>query len=418
MTTLLAIGDIHLGRLPAGLPATLAARRRDLGPEAAWNRAVTEAVNRRVDAVLLAGDVVERSRDFFVAYGDLKAGVERLAKAEIPVLAVAGNHDTHVLPRLAAEIDSLELLGAGGQWQARELGQVTVLGWSFPQVQVRSSPVPSLPRLDDGQFRIGLLHCDRDQSDSTYAPVSSEELTKAPVDAWLLGHIHKPDPLSGDRPIGYLGSISALRASETGDRGPWLIEVTDHRIRCRQLVVAPLRYEHLTVDVSDIEAAGDCANLISAAARQQLQALAELESPPEAVGLRVVLTGRSTWAKALPDMAEQLMVDATAWQEAGLDCFLDRIQVAVEPFANLDKLATQSDPAGLLARRLLLLRGPQGPERQALIEHHRPRLAQLAQSREFDLLEREIDEQTVAKVLEQAALVALSRLLAQREQSR
>ncbi len=415
MTTLLAVGDIHLGRLPAGLPGSLAARRRDLGPEAAWNRAVTEAVNRRVDAVLLAGDVVERSRDFFVAYGDLKAGVERLAKAEIPVLAVAGNHDTHVLPRLAAEIDSLELLGAGGQWQARKIDQVTVLGWSFPQIQVRSSPVPSLPQLDDSQFRIGLLHCDRDQSDSPYAPVTSAELADAPVDAWLLGHIHRPDALSGDRPIGYLGSISALRASETGDRGPWLIDINDRRIRCRQLVLAPLRYEHMPVDVSDIEAVGDCANLISSAARQQLQALAELESPPLAVGLRVVLTGRSSQAKAFPDMAEQLMVEATVWQEAGIDCFLDRIQVEVEPFANLDKLAIQTDPAGLLARRLLLLRGPQGPERQALIDHHRPQLAQLAEAREFALLEREIDDQAVAKALEQAALVALSRLLAQRE---
>ncbi len=415
MITLLAVGDIHLGRLPAGLPDILAGRHRELGPEAAWNRTVTEAVDRRVDAVLLAGDVVERSRDFFVAYGELKAGAERLAKAEIPVLAVAGNHDTHVLPRLAAEIDSLELLGEGGKWQARELGELTILGWSFPQTQVRSSPVTSLPELDGQRFRIGLLHCDRDQSDSPYAPVTTAELTAAPVDAWLLGHIHKPDPLNQARPIGYLGSISALRASETGDRGPWLIEVNNHDIRCRQLVLAPLRYEHLPVDVSALEDTGDCAQLIVAAARQRIQELSALENPPEAVGLRVELAGRNALAEALPALAEQLLNEASPWQESGISCFLDLIRVAVEPFVDIDKLATQSDPAGLLAHRLKILRGASGPERQALIDYHRARLAAVADAREFRQLERKLDDDAVAQYLEQAALVALSRLLAQRE---
>ena len=418
MINLLAIGDIHLGRLPAGLPEALVGRRADLGPEAAWQRAVSEAVNRRVDAVLLAGDVVERSRDFFVAYGDLKAGVERLAKADIPVLAVAGNHDTHVLPRLAAEIDSLELLGAGGQWQERELGDLSVVGWSFPQAQVRTSPVASLPRFEGDRVRIGLLHCDRDQGDSPYAPVTSAELAAAPLSAWLLGHIHKPDSLDGTRPIGYLGSITALRASETGARGPWLIQVDGGSIRTRQLKLAPLRYEQLSVDVSTLEDPDDCAGLVAAAVREQVGALQSLETPPLALGLRVVLTGRSALATALPAAAERLMTAARVWEESGITCFLDKVSVAVEPAIDLDKLSAQSDPAGLLARRLALLRGPDGPERQVLIDHHRKRLVEVTDGREFRHLERRLDDETIAGLLEQAALAALSRLLSQREQGR
>ena len=48
---------------------------------------------------LLAGDVVEQEDDFYEAYGDLRRGVDRLAAAGIPVLAVSGNHDVQVLPR-------------------------------------------------------------------------------------------------------------------------------------------------------------------------------------------------------------------------------------------------------------------------------------------------------------------------------
>ena len=60
--TLLAIGDIHLGTRPSSLPENLdeaGLTVRDLGPEAALQRTVDLAIQDRVDAVLLAGDVVE-----------------------------------------------------------------------------------------------------------------------------------------------------------------------------------------------------------------------------------------------------------------------------------------------------------------------------------------------------------------------
>jgi len=68
---------------------------------------------------MLAGDLVDQNRDFFVAYGQLKKDIGHLAGAGTRVLAVAGNHDIEVLPRLADEIEALELIGAGGKWQTR-----------------------------------------------------------------------------------------------------------------------------------------------------------------------------------------------------------------------------------------------------------------------------------------------------------
>src|SRR5690625_6978859 len=122
---------MHLGRTLAALPEDLRRRAEELGPEQAWKNAVRLAIEHEVDAVLLAGDLVDNNRDFFVAYGHLKKGVEELAAAGIKILAVAGNHDTEILPRLAAGIDELQLVGEGGKWQAVDLDDLVVLGWSF-----------------------------------------------------------------------------------------------------------------------------------------------------------------------------------------------------------------------------------------------------------------------------------------------
>ena len=415
MTTLLAIGDMHLGRLPSALPDELKGRQRELGPETAWNRAVAEAVRRRVDAVVLAGDVVERSRDFFVAYGQLKAGIEKLASAGIKVLAVAGNHDTHVLPRLADEIDSLHLLGPGGQWERHSVGDATVIGWSFPRSQVRSSPLGAFPERRPGETLIGLLHCDRDQTDSPYAPVTSSELEAAPVSAWLLGHIHQPDRLDGERPMGYLGSINALRASECGARGPWLVTVDQRRVSARQLALAPLRFDALAIDCSELTSADQLGGEILRAARTYLDQQEHADLLPDALGLRIALVGRTSLSDRLAAAADSLIDEARPWNESGVVCFIHRISVNTLPALDLDRLARQSDPSGLLARRLQVLEDPDSPERARLIALGRDQLLPIADGREFRDLDRTLSDDDIAVVLQRAGRIALAKLLAQRD---
>src|SRR5690606_28513558 len=138
----------------------------------------------------------------------LREGVERLTAAGIAVLGVAGNHDVKVLPRLADSVPGFRLLGRGGQWERTLVrgrgGEADILGWSFPERVVHDNPLAAGLPPREGRLTLGLLHCDRDQSGSRYAPVSSRDLDEAPVDAWLLGHIHKPDAMGGPRPQGYL----------------------------------------------------------------------------------------------------------------------------------------------------------------------------------------------------------------------
>ena len=109
---ILAVGDIHLGRTPSRRPPELHAP--DLGPAEGWRRTVDAALELDVQAVLLAGDVVDREDDFFEAYRTLEGGVRRLADADIDVIGVAGNHDVMVPPRLVRHIPRFRLLGGAG----------------------------------------------------------------------------------------------------------------------------------------------------------------------------------------------------------------------------------------------------------------------------------------------------------------
>ncbi len=421
---LLAVGDIHLGRLPTRVPDALRERLGEdaLTPGAAWRGAVEQALDLEVDAVLLAGDVVEQNDDFYEAYPSLRAGVETLAGAGIAVLGVAGNHDDEVLPRLADTLEAFRLVGRGGAWEQVEVRgadgtRIDILGWSFPEARVRTSPLESLPSVAGDRAVVGLLHCDRDQSSSPYAPVRAGDLEAAPVDAWLLGHVHQPDALAAPRPVGYLGSLSALDPGETGARGPWLVEVA-HRgaVDARQLPIAPLRFERLEVSLEALEAADAVHERIVQAIAALDDAIALAGASPRAVGCRVVLTGRS----ALRGQVERALASSdptgTVLEErAGIAYFVESWRNAALPAIDLEEAARGVDPVAMLARRVLVLRrGPGDPAWQETVEPARERLAAAAEGGDFSRLEPLVIGATEAAArLERAALRALDALLAQ-----
>lgn len=255
-------GDIHLGRSPHRLAAS-GLIPADYGPEVALIRLVDEAIARRVEAVVLAGDVVDEPRDRFEAFGVLERAARRLSGAGIALYAVAGNHDGDVLPRLAARVEGFRLLGAGGIWERVAVpgaGRVSLLGWSFPTRVVRESPLglPSLAAALEGRAEeeavLGVVHGDLDAAESSYAPLSTRALERVPVDGWLLGHVHQPGALSVSRPVGYLGSLVGLDRGEPGLRGPWLVEVRGRgRLSARQLALGPVLWRPLSVDLTGVE---------------------------------------------------------------------------------------------------------------------------------------------------------------------
>ncbi|WP_018937040.1 DNA repair exonuclease [Thioalkalivibrio sp. ALJ24] len=425
---ILAVGDMHLGRQPARLPAALADDGAKLGPAEAWERCVRLAIERQVDAVVLAGDLVEREDDFFEAYRQLRTGIDRLTGAGIRVAGVAGNHDVAVLPRLADELEGFHLLGRGGTWESVTLGtgedRVTLHGWSFPSRRVTTSPLAGHDfHANEGAaagVQLGLLHADRDARDSHYAPVRSAELAGAGLDAWLLGHIHRPDALdaagtAGRYTGGYLGSITGLHPGEHGARGPWLLTVEAGRIQSlEQQCLAPLHWARVDLDLTGLETAEQ-------ARTRLLQQLRELEAgldarplPPRALGLRLRLTGATTLAGEVANQLDGHREESIAASPERFT-FIERILADTRPPVDLDELARRQDHAGLLARRLRDLHRPaDDPDRRALIERARDALAPVADDARWQgLPAAALNEEAIAEHLIDTGSRLLERLLAE-----
>lgn len=421
---LLAIGDIHLGRRPTRVPEDVleSVGLRELTPAAAWRRAVEKALDMEVDAVLLAGDVVEQNDDFYEAYGDLAEGVRRLTRAGIPVFGVAGNHDVRVLPRLADAIPEFQLLGRGGVWEeavieGRDGSSMRILGWSFPSERVHTSPLADeLPARVDDLPRLGLLHCDRDQTGSRYAPVRSAELAAAAVDGWLLGHIHSPDDLAGPRPSGYLGSLTGLDPTEIGAHGPWHVEVSRAAgVSAKQLPLAPLRWEALDVSLDGLTEPEEVDRRVIKILNEWHNELLQMEPKPLVVGCRMRLVGRTPIRSALERHFVSQDLRSFVLAQDDIHYFIDRIRIEALPDVDLEAYAQGSDPAGLLARKVLLLQRPEeDQERRAFIREATKQLDNIVDNPTYAALaEKALDETQVAALLERAAIRALDELLTQ-----
>ncbi len=436
---LLAIGDMHLGIRPSGVPEDLAGVEiEELTPAAALQAAVKLAITERVDGVVFAGDLVENMNARFEALQPLELALKELQEARIGAWAVVGNHDADALPALVrTSLNGLQLIGVGGKWESKLIESdgrpvAEICGWSFPSRHYKSSPLadlivnPIAPH-HAGLPRLGLLHGDLNGSGS-YAPFKRTELDEIPLDGWLLGHVHIPSlgaaSLSNGQPFGYLGSLVGLDSGEPGDRGPWLIHLDeDGSVRPEQQVTAPLRWEEIEVPLAEDASTETMGDALLDATLSTAKALHERGIEPRALGLRVKFTGRPHEQADLKRWAD----DEGQWSQIRrtvekTEVFMRRVRTAFELPIDLSLLAKGDDPAGLLARDLLLLQSDT-PERESLLTAVRNDLSdevghsRWAEVRDHRSYEDPLLQDALVERLRRAGTRALGALLLQREEA-
>jgi len=427
--SVLAVGDIHLGRRPSRVPSAYDTAK--LGPARALELVVTEALTRRVDAVLLAGDVVDSDKAWYEAYGALHKAVKKLTESGIACLGVAGNHDVQVLPRLAKELPAFRLIGEGGHWTTALIERegcpvLRVLGWSFPRREVRESPLASMPvgyragnyadGAPDELPTIGLLHGDLGVPSSPHAPLVRHELEAVRgLRAWMLGHIHAPslDP-AASFPLGYLGSLAALDPGEPGRHGPWLTHIHGASLALEQLPLSPVRYEKLSIDITDLSSSEELQAALPEALRQRAEELEAELGAAEVICARVTLIGRTTLSRAERNQALAGVQDLDCEHGGRNFIVVEPVEDRSAPNLDIAALARDGTPAGLLARRVLDLTAD-SPETRALIATARQRLHAAARHPNFqDLDPLPIDDATVKERLLLMSRRALEDLVSQR----
>ena len=349
---LLVSGDLHLGRYPSRVPAGDPA----LALEAVVRSLVDQAIERRVDAVVLTGDVADQSNKYFEAFGVLERALHRLVGAGVPVVAVAGNHDHDVLGSVAEAVgEGVRVLGRGETWESAAIEKggreaVRLWGWSFAGPYVHASPLESLPADLGDVPAVGVLHADLDAAGSRYAPVALADLWATGASAWLLGHLHTPRAERRDgHLVLYPGSPQPLDPGEPGAHGAWLVEITeDGRASAELVPLATVRYDALSVDLDGAADATEVRQRAAGVLRDYAEAVREASPAVRRAVVRLTLKGRTPAYRAVERIASEL-VEAGETATGGLSVVVDRVEDLARPALDLGGLAEGSGPVATLA---------------------------------------------------------------------
>lgn len=417
MIKLLCLGDAHLGRYPTRVPTD----NPSLSVRAIWKQAVVKAIDNNVDAVILTGDMADSNNSYFEAYGALRSEISRLNQCNIPVVAVAGNHDHEVFPQLVDSMpdDHFTFLGRDGAWEEKVLKtrsgrSLRCVGWSFPDSHYERSPLDIFNLPQSEYFTVGVVHGDL-EGPGGYAPLAKRDLDAQPVDLWLLGHVHAPK-LHEDysAPVLYPGSLQPLDPGEPGPHGPWMITIDDrNQVQAEQFPLASIRYEKIVIDVSGRRQIGDVNISVAEQLEEFVTELTKHHPQLQHLSCRLVLKGQTRLHRTLS--AEQLAnADAYDTQVQGCSVTIDKVSINTAPIRDLQEIAQlKNDPPGMLARWLLEL---ENTDDHPLLRPAREAAAAVYGSAGFKSLgEKEPDTETLSRLVTRQATLLLDELLAQKE---
>lgn len=244
--------DLHLDSPFEGLTAGKAAIRRAeqrqlLGALSALAR------EEKADIVLLSGDLLDSGNTYYETGEEL---ARCLGQMETPVFISPGNHDfyfpkcpyarlklpenVHVFTR--PEIEAVEL---------PELG-LRVYGAAF--TDKHSGPLLRGFRAErrEGSLNLLCIHGELGSADSSYNPISLEELRDSGMDYVALGHIHKASGLqkAGDTWYSWPGCPEGRGFDESGEKTVNILELGDGECSLETRSIAQRRYELLKVDIT------------------------------------------------------------------------------------------------------------------------------------------------------------------------
>jgi len=356
---IIATSDIHLGRNSSRLPRPQDA---ELGPTRAALDQISDAAEQyAVDAVTISGDLIDGSNHFLEVYDALDRFFRTLLEQGIHVILTAGNHDFDTIhefinhwnpPDTKAKI---VLLSVKNGWKHITLTNkkgseaVQLIGWSFQTAHFREDPLAFLDAnsINQNLPTVALLHGDIYSRDSAYAPLNLDHMKRFDIQAWILGHIHKPDVIHKAQPlVCYPGSPQPLNPKETGEHFLELITCESNNQVIRESVAPPpIFYTDIEIPLSDdIEPdalRSHCIFHINTKQRVRLCAV------------NVILTGTYSNLERIKELQTEL-TDTTFGNS-----YVHSVDNLVEPALNLEELAKQKNPAGILAKALLDLKANQ-----------------------------------------------------------
>ncbi len=334
--------DLHLGSPFKGISSGNAALGSALAAATfdAFRNIIDLALERKIDFLLIAGDVFDsedrslHSRLFF------KKQLERLETENIKCFIVCGNHDPLLSWSQAVELPGNTLIFAAGKAQTfiveragRDLA--AICGTSFGSSKVKTNLARKFKRERSDIPAIALLHANIEcGSHANYAPAKLSDLEKSGFDYWALGHVHSFAVLNKACPaVVYPGCPQGTSPRETGEKTCCFVQLQNHSDpRIEAVVVDEIRYAFKEVNISGIDTFEDLFATVNECCDKIIR-----ENGKRKTVLRLKLSGRGKLNKELRDEAEN---DELAERfESETDAFGDQL------FLNRVELSTRDDYA-------------------------------------------------------------------------
>ena len=261
MFKFLHLADVHFDTLSLGRSEALRQHLRT-ALKTAFSRAVDCALQEKVDAVLIAGDLYDDKQLSFSTEQFLLSQLRRLDEAGIACFYAAGDHDPGGEAFRAAHI---EWPGSVHCITSREprvfhvrdgSGAVRfrVVGAGHARPDEQQNLAEAFPTAEDGVPHVGLLHAQVPSAEGAErhgqrAPCRVEDLRRARYAYWALGHVHERQEVDEEANAWYAGNLQGCLPGETGAKGGLLVTV--NRNRQTQVVFrsfAPTRRVDLSLD--------------------------------------------------------------------------------------------------------------------------------------------------------------------------
>ena len=269
--------DLHLDSPFAGLkhlPAELFERIQN-STFAAFEKLVKTAIQRQVDFIVISGDLFDEEDRSIRAQAKLMNQFNLLGEKGIPVYVIHGNHDHLGGFRLKLDMPAnVHIFNEATE--VKELvtksgALVKLAGFSYGNRHIRERRISEYPKQIKADYVIGMLHGSEGSihsSHESYAPFSINELKEKQYHYWALGHIHKRQVLHQEPPIVYPGNIQGRHRKETGEKGCYLVELSQHGAVLEFIPTQDIIWGKVMLTLEGIERFGEIFELIERAAEE------------------------------------------------------------------------------------------------------------------------------------------------------
>lgn len=241
------IADVHLGAAPDHGFVWAKDRGREIWES--FRRCITDANEKKVDLLLIAGDLFHRQPEM-QELREVNYLFSTLEKTM--VVLIAGNHDylkpsspylnfpwnENVICMFAPECERVKL---------PEL-KTEVYGFSYHQQEITAPMYDELEAEKNEYFKILLAH----GGDAEHIPLSKNALSSSGFDYIALGHIHKPQVYIKNLAM-YAGALEPIDCNDVGPHGYIIGDVQRKKVKLAFVETCSRQYLHEQVEINEMD---------------------------------------------------------------------------------------------------------------------------------------------------------------------